>query len=270
MRRMTAAWSLVFLACLGCVTNGHQQFYTDLLKGKAPSETSHLIFHVGNPEVYSSSDPETDGLAMFENGFELIGYSNFNGAMSSANDPAAQARLVRAAVVLVHGKFSHSVTGSMPYTVFTPGKTVTTTSQGTVYGTGGSATYSGSTSTYVPGTTSTHQRSYQIDRYDQSASFWVKTKPPRLGILPRELTPEERNLYQRNRGLVVRGVMKESPAFFADFLRGDVILRIGDDDVYDRSTYFSALDKYQGREVVITYLRAGREENKTLRMGVGN
>lgn len=270
MRRTTAAWSLVFLALQGCVANGHQQFYTDLLKGRTAAETSHLIFHAGDPEVYSSSDPQNDGLAMFENGFELIGYSSFNGPMDTANDPKAHGRFVRAAVVLVHGQFSHSVTGSMPYTVYTPGKTITTTGQGTVYGSGGSASYSGSTSTYVPGTSTTYQRPYQIDRYEQSASFWVRTKPPRLGVLPRDLTPEERSLYQRNRGVVARGIVKGSPAFLADLLRGDVIIRIGEDDVSDGPTFYATLDKYEGREVRITYLRAGREETKTLRIGAGN
>ncbi len=255
------------LLLAACAANGHHQFYTNLLTGQSIESFPNLVPYMGNPEVYRSDDPPNDGLAMLENGFELIGYSHFDGPL---NDPVPQARLVHAAVVLVYGKFSHSIAGTIPYTVTTPGTYITSTSEGSIYGTDGLSTYSGTTSTYVPGTSSRYETTYQIDRYEQSASFWVKTRPDRLGIVTRDLNPAERQRYQRNRGVLARAIIKNSPAFLADLLRGDVIVRIGDDDVIDVSSYRQLLGRYQGREVSITYRRAGTEVTKTVKLNSAN
>jgi hypothetical protein len=256
--------ALLGVLVLRCA-NGYQQFYTDLMRGQSIALSKYLIANFEQPQVFRGTDPDVDAVAMAENGYWLIGYSNFNGPISSQNDPAAQARAVHAAVVLVYGKFSHSVAGSIPYTVYTPGTVVTTNSNGSIYdSTGGSANYSGTTYTYLPGYSTTYQSPYRIDRYDQAASFWVKTKRQRLGIIQRDLTEEQRQRYQRNRGIVAFAVVKGSPAFMADILRGDVVIRIGSDDVIDAATYIPLIDKYQGQDVDVVWLRAGEQHSKII------
>lgn len=259
--------ALAFTSALlmGCA-NGFQTFYTDALKGQPITSIPTLIPYAGPPEIYRGTNPDDDALAMVENGYALVGYSSFNGPMNAQNDPGAQARKVRAAVVLVYGNYTNTITGSIPYTVYSPGRYVTSTTTGSVYGTGGSAGYTETTSTYVPGTPTTYQNQYKVDRYDQSASFWVKTTPPRLGVFPRDLTPQERNTYQRNRGVVAAAVTKGSPAFLADLLRGDVLVRIGSDDIVDAETFYKLLDKYEGQQVDLGFLRDGNERTITLRI----
>jgi hypothetical protein len=257
--------SIALLLLLGCA-NGYQQFYTDLLKGQPITSSRYLIPSYGQPEVYRGTDPDTDSVAMLENGYSLIGYSSFNGAVSPQNNPTAQAKTVHAAVVLVYGRFSNTVTGSIPYTVYTPGKVVTTTSNGSIYDPSGVTNYSGTSTTYLPGSSTTYQNEYRVDRYDQSASFWVRSKPSRLGIIQRDLTPDERQRYQRNRGAVAIAIIKSSPAFMADLLRGDVLLRLGDDDVIDAASYTHLLDKYEGRDTEIVFLRNGEQHTKVVHL----
>jgi len=148
--------SVAALFLLHCA-NAYQQFYTDLLKGQPISSFKYLVPNDGQPQIYRGSEPESDAIAMLENGYVLVGYSSFNGPINAQNDAASQARTVHAAVALVYGKFSHTVTGSIPYTVYTPGQIVTTNSNGTIYDPSGVATYTGTSSTYLPGTSTTYQ-----------------------------------------------------------------------------------------------------------------
>lgn len=265
MRRRYLARLLAVLLLVGCA-NGYQQFYTDLLKGQPISASRYLIQSYGQPEVYRGTNPDTDNVAMLENGYSLIGYSSFNGAVSPQNNPTAQAKTVHAAVVLVYGRFTNTVTGSIPYTVYTPGKVVTTTSNGVIYDPSGVTNYSGTSYTHLPGSSTTYQNEYHVDRYDQSASFWVWSKPSRLGIIQRDLTPDERQRYQRNRGVVALAIVKSSPAFMADLLRGDVLLRLGDDDVIDVASYMRLLDKYEGSDTQIVFLRNGEQHSKVVHL----
>jgi hypothetical protein len=264
-RTAAALLGVLALPLLSC-SNAYQEYYTDLLKGKPVSSVSHLIPNNGLVELYRGTTPDEDNAAMFENGYVLIGYSSFNGPLNSQNDPLAVARKVRAHVVVVYGTYTNTVAGSIPYTVRSPGTYVTTNSTGTIYGTAGSATYTGTTQTYVPGTSTTHQIPYSIDRYDQTASFWVKAKPPRFGVAWRELTPDERARLQRNRGVVVMAVVKGSAAFMADIMRGDILIRFGPDDVIDGQSAYGLLDKYEGQDVEVTLWRSDTEIRKVLRI----
>jgi C-terminal processing protease CtpA/Prc len=116
----------------------------------------------------------------------------------------------------------------------------------------------------LPGTSITYQSEYHFDRFDQAASFWVKKKPPRLGIVFRDLTQEEKQRNQRNRGAVVFAIVKGSPAFLADVLRGDLVTALGNDDVIDQSSYTQLLDKYSDQDVELHFFRNGRQYSKLL------
>lgn len=250
---------MLLVGAAGCVS-GFKQFYVDQL---GPNR-SRAEVHAGEPEVYSGRDPEQDFVAMVESGYILTGYSSFNGPSANLAQAKAQARSVRAAVVLVYSKYTNTVSGVTPLVINNPDQTVTTQSQGTVYGSGGSASYTGTSTTTVPGGYSVYNIPYSVARFDQMATFWVRGKPPVLGVYVRDLTPEERAQLQRNRGVVVTAVIKQSPAFKADVLHNDVLLRIGSDDIDDVSGFMAVVPRYAGEEVDLVFLRSG--ESRTVRV----
>src|SRR4029453_6131650 len=138
--------SVVFTSC----ANPYRKFYHHRQISREASTS--IIPSTTEPEVYSGRDLDKDWVAMTENGFALLGYSNFNGPVQSFEKAKEQGRDVKAAVVLVYSKYSHTVTGAIPYTIQNPSQKVVTNSSGNVYGTdGGTASYSGTSTATVPG-----------------------------------------------------------------------------------------------------------------------
>jgi hypothetical protein len=253
--------SVVFTSC----ANPYRKFYHHRQISREASTS--IIPSTTEPEVYSGRDLDKDWVAMTENGFALLGYSNFNGPVQSFEKAKEQGRDVKAAVVLVYSKYSHTVTGAIPYTIQNPSQKVVTNSSGNVYGTdGGTASYSGTSTATVPGGYTTHSIPYSIRRFDQFASYWVRIKPPRLGMAFRELRSDEHAVIGRNHGLYVTAVMKGSPAFKADFFRGDIIIAIGDREIVDPASFYKAVEEYTGQEVTIVFIRNSKEQSAKVRL----
>ena len=256
--------SLVLTAGLilsGCATNPYSKFYVSALNGQPVSATRGLIPHAGESQVYPGRDLEEDWAAMTERGFALVGYSSFNAAAQSPSRVKAQGKSLQAEVVLLYSRYTNTVSGTIPYVVQGPPQQVTTEQSGTAYGSGGWALYSGMSTTTVPGRTSVSNIPYSVNRYDHFASYWVRTEPPRLGLSVRDLTPQERVAIQKNIGVYTRAVIKGSPAFGADLLRGDILTGLGDAKITDTRAFQEAIDRYAGQEVMITFLRFGQQRS---------
>jgi hypothetical protein len=250
--------SILALA-LGCVS-GFKQFYVDQL---GPNK-GQVVISSGVPEVYSGRDPQQDSLTMVERGFVLAGTSNFNGPAASLEQARAQGQAVHAAVVMLYSRFTNTVTGTIYGTVPNPDQVVTTRQQGTVYGPGGTASYSGTSTTTIPGGYSVYTIPYTTARYDQMALFWMRAKPPIFGVFTRDLTSEERTKFLQKRGVIVTAVIQQSPAFEAAILHDDLLLTIGSDDLADAATFVSVVQKHAGQEVDVEFLRSG--ERHTVRV----
>lgn len=258
--------SSLFFVLLSACANPYSQFYTDQLGGRSVREVPMLIPHEGDPQLFSTSDQERDGRALLENGFVLIGYSNFNAGPIDSSQAIGQAKKVGAAVVMVQSQYTNTVTGTIPYTVQNPSQTATTYHSGSVYGSGGYAGYSGTSTTTVPGGYTTHQIPYSVNRFDYGATFWAKSKPLVLGVHVNDLNDDLRKEIESNRGVVVNVVVKGSPAFNADIMRGDIITRINEDVVSDVQTFGTTVGRYAGREVVLRTYRVGKQRDVRLRL----
>jgi predicted metalloprotease with PDZ domain len=138
----------------------------------------------------------------------------------------------------------------MPLLQYNPGQTSTTSSSGTVnanaWGSGGYAygtgNYYGTSTTTTPGTFSTQVIQTTVQRYQYQTGFFRKSKgPPISGVIPLPLPPEMREKLQRNTGVVVWVVRYDSPAFKANILEGDVILKIGGEDVISLADYIQKM-----------------------------
>ena len=114
-----------------------------------------------------------------------------------------------------------------------------------------------------------------------AASFWVKTKIILAGVAMNFIAailiftilafsgmpnlPLIENQYARTQGqTVVRDetvaavIDENTPAERAGLLRGDVLVRIGDDDVVDGDGLFDITQKYAGQTVPVTFERGGQ------------
>jgi membrane-associated protease RseP (regulator of RpoE activity) len=187
----------------------------------------------------------------------------------------ARAKELQAAAVVLYGSNPQSVTQQVPVLdlsgiadVLNPPKTTTTTS-GTIYGSGGSVGYNQTSTTTAPPTRKqprTVEESYV--RYDQLAMFWAKAKPRRLGVDLRDLDDDDRMRLGGNRGMRVDAVVKGSPAFLGDMLRGDIVTAIDDVPIRQESDVTAFLAQHSGKEVSVHVVR--RDEKMTLRVRLGD
>ena len=215
-QRLFATLALSVLIA-GCATP-HEQFYRQYID---PTKAAGLVTLTpgDQPQVFASNDLMRDVKVARARGFVPIGESSFVGGMASQASVLRQATNVGAVMVLVNASFKDTQQITTP--LFLPNDSTTYTS-GSVYGTRGSASFSGTSTTQstvvVPVTTTQ-------DRYQQTAVFFAKAaRPPRVGISPMDLTPELRAQLQRNTGVLVDFVYDGSPAFVANLMAGDVMI----------------------------------------------
>ena len=257
----------LIIVLLGSCANPYTQFYTDLLYGKSPTEIQTIVVTKESPRIYRGSDNrKQDGRALRENGYLLIGYSAYNGTTSNTDQLKAHAQKVGAAVVITYTSYTDTISGTMPYTVKNPPQTSTTSHSGGIYGSGGYATYSGSSTTTSSGDTTTYNIPYSARRYDFVATYWVKYKPLPFGASFTDLTPEVRSQLERNRGAIIDVVVKNSPAFDADFLPGDIIIAVDNVEIRDSQALVNILISKAGWTVHIRFIRRGKERSVKVRL----
>jgi hypothetical protein len=212
-------WALAgALLLAGCAENPHAEFYTNRLGSEGYAAFPTLIPHHGEPEIRRGNDPQKDSLAMREDGYEMVGFSVFEGPSSSNEMASIQARKVNAAVALIYSKYNRTQTGAMPLTQ--PNMTTAQTN-GSVTGYGGPMFFNSATT--VNGTTTT-MIPYSVDRYEQASTYWVKAKSGGLCIFPEDLTLEQRQQVGTNNAIAIAAVRKGSAAYRADIMTGDILL----------------------------------------------
>lgn len=93
---------------------------------------------------------------------------------------------------------------------------------------------------------------------------WVKLKPPIFGVHTLELTPELRQKIGSNKGVIVSAVIRNSPAWSADILNGDIITRIGDIEIIDVKTCSKVITDYAGKKVTVEFFRNAQKLTKEI------
>lgn len=239
----------VIFTLSGCA-NYYTTYYRGL-SGDQVAKNSNFIMK-DKPTITFGNDPKTDAQQMLENGYVLIGYSSFiapNNRHSGTSALRGQAESVHASRVLLYTHPYDEMHKNVPF--FTPSY-----SSGTVVDNyGNSATYSGSSSTmsFVP---------VIIYRNSFLAAFWVKEKSLILGVHTRNLTEDEHREIDSNSGVKVLAVMKKSPAFYANIFKGDIILKINSEDVFDTVDLNRKLHDHAGDQIALSLLRNGKPLGK--------
>jgi serine protease Do len=226
---------IIFLALLvqSCAQSGYKKFYTPYVDAQTLLDVE-LLQEGEEVKIYGSDNFERDTLVLQSKNYIPVGYSSFNGGYEDTKKAGAQAKLVGATVVLVTSKYTNTQTTTS--TLLLPDNKTTyhsgTANANTTYSSNGSyigssnsnGTYNGTSTTYgtkaVPITT--NQR-----RYDQGAVYFIKSnKKYKFGVLLFDLTPEQRNLLERNTGVQVKVVIEDSPAFYSNILAGDFLTAV--------------------------------------------
>ncbi|HET9836010.1 MAG TPA: PDZ domain-containing protein, partial [Rhodanobacteraceae bacterium] len=98
------------------------------------------------------------------------------------------------------------------------------------------------------------------------ALYFVKQKFT-LGAFFRDLTDEERQELQTNRGVYVTLVVDGTPAFENDILPGDVLLDVNGQALAGQEMVSQVLSNLRGQRVTFTIKRGGQKIQKTLILG---
>lgn len=254
----------LFLTFAGC-SNPYSKFYTDFTGGKNVLDDPTFIIPTDNPKLIAGANIESDHKRMLEDNYWQLGQSSFNGASVSQDLAIQHAQKIHAETVIVYNRYSHTLSGSMPMTV-PDTQTSTSYHSGNIYGSaGGFANYSGSSYTTTSGSRTTYVP-YNIEKYDYFASFWIKCKPARLGILFDDLTDELRSKVGSNKGVYIFAVVKDSPAFNSDLVSGDVIRRVNGMEVIDKNHLGNWLNETHPSVIEFEIFRNGENISKKVHL----
>ena len=213
------------------------------------------------PNLILSSNLDRDVQSYREHNYVVIGESAFNGLQESPKNAVKQAKEVRATHVLVSSAYTNTES-RLDYDYQDVYRTVFVNRVRTING----KTVNVSEAVTIRDTvTVPYMRQY--DNFDQWAVYMVKSlQRHKLGILMRDLSPQDRENYKRNTGAVIDVVLSNSPAFLADIVQGDVLLAINGHKIYnsaDAAAKIQALD-VDGTKVVLSMLKNGQEKEITL------
>jgi serine protease Do len=247
--------SLVVLSLnTGCF-NPYTKYYQDRSN---PSIQLNRGGDLKNPVAVLGRDPTEDYLDMLEEGFTFLGFSSFNGPKADSSMALQHARGIGAQKVVLYGVFRETVQGAVSFPSPALAPSSTTSYSGTITTETGTTIVSGTASTQPHFSTQLISVPYSVNRYEQTATFWAKARDPVFGIFYRDLSREERASLGRNGGVVVIAVIKRSPAFFANVLRGDVITVMDSVEIID-TEHMNGLD-LAGKRIDVQLLR-GHEQH---------
>lgn len=258
--------ALLLTAC----ASGYSQFYRPW-----PGATPDLVASLrvappsGQPLVERVEQIGQDSTELLDayarRGYAPIGTSLFNSGNTESEDRAIeQGRRIGAdLVVIMSPRHTGSTTATIPMTIPTS-STSYSTGTATAYGAAGTVRVYG-TGTTTTLSTSTTMIPITISRTDYGAGYFVKRKWSFGGIW-RDLNDSERQELQSNKGLYLKVVVDNSPAYNADILPGDIVLAIDGEPVSSQEAFSAQVSARSGRNVLISLYRRGSRLEKSVKL----
>ena len=115
----------------------------------------------------------------------------------------------------------------------------------------------------------TDDNPYTVEHYDQTGLFFQPLARTGLGVRMQLLNAEQKQLAQTNEGVLIIAIRRESPAFKAELLPGDIVLTVGEIPIYDNDSLLGAIEKSKGREVAILLRRQRTKVTKKVLIPAG-
>ncbi len=214
----------------------------------------------GEPNLIRSNDLDRDVRLYREHNFVVVGESSFNGFQESPNNAVKKAREVGATHVIVSSEYTDTQS-QLDYDYQDYYRTYYVNRIRTVNGervvTREEVTVRDTVS--VP-----YLRYY--DNYDQWAVYLVKSnRIPKLGLVMRDISTDERSLFGRNTGAFVDVVLSNSPAFLADIVAMDVLVAVNGIKVTNTAHAEEMIENLElsGKAIVLTILKDGKQKDIT-------
>ena len=217
---------------MGTLKNWYESSYKSQNSGDLKS-----LQAVPDTKMYVSNHKEDDDISMLENGYDMIGSSGFTAGEVPPEQALAHAKAIQADTVLVYSKYGSAKTSSgkmhMIREAAKLGKELTE-----------------------------KDLNEEPTNYKYYASYWAKLPTPLLGVHVIKLAKkesEENDKVVEYDGLKVLAVIKDSPAANAGLKRGDVLLKLANNELNKPEELSNMVRQYQGKDVALEYERNGEK-----------
>ena len=239
----------------GCHTNPYKEYFIPELTPETDEKYLVYLREGEKPVLERTDDLENAIYGALASEYVCVGRAGFIGALREIGLIAEQARDIRATHVIYNITYADTRSGVSAIPV--PDYKVTNTSGSVSAPYGHFANYQDSTTTKG---TKNIPYTYHIARYDQSAYFFVKSlERARFGVWTKDLTNEERERIGQNNGARITLVMYDRPAFNANVLKNDILLKINDIDIRDSRHADDIMQNYPGRKITFTVFRKNKK-----------
>ena len=252
--------ALLAFSFTSCVTTGFNDFYQPWHEPQYFPEDSYLGVDE-NPQIIQASDLNTMFREVSSNWYWCIGYSGFN---SSNLEPS---EINKALLNLCKEKRAKIAIYSKVYTDTRNGAYSVPHTDYHYY-----RTRRGEIRSYA--TTSYTTEYYSVRRYDFSSYLFVSIPDTYKAMyLPgfslADLTQQDRERYKQNTGCFIDIVYKNTPAYYANLLHGDIITRINGTPVYSVADFMELKKSASvGDSWIVTFIRDGVEKQVSLIVGL--
>lgn len=184
------------------------------------------------PHIYLGKSKEDDYQSMLENGFDLLGYSNFEAGDVPVSQLTEQAQKVKAETVLVYTERTAQTPSSIKLQQMKEQQRIAANPELAKMG--------------KPMFT-------EQANYAYFAAYWAKLQTPIIGMHVKGHRPDE-----TSKGLSVQAVINDSPAQLAGLQINDVVLSIGEIAIVTPEALVKASQRYAGQLVELAYERDGK------------
>lgn len=190
------------------------------------------------PQLMSGQQRDSDNIRMLEDGYDLMGFSQFEAGDISPDLAVAHGRAILADRILVYVKKGGKAS---------PGARMEVIKEAV-----------------KKGQSLTEKDMAEIPvNYRYYASFWAKLPPPVLGIHVIKLVPKtdrqaaDLETLQAAEGVRIIAVIHQSAAEKAGLIRGDQLLTIQKEKVVDAAGLSSLVRRWRGQAVDVEIVRNG-------------
>jgi len=244
-KKMTGSLMLLSLLGLGAVLLVPKVYAYDALRAnsnlfeeKYVEQNNHQLKSLKTfteTTLELGENQEADTTRMLENGYDLMGTSEFVSSKIPAELARVYGKKIKADYVLVYDKPTSFTTNMVNL----------------------DGTESGNKMAKEA-----NDENVRNEKTVHYASYWAKVPMPLLGVHVIKLVKASANPSEEGTtlpGLKVIAVIKESPAAKAKIATGDTLLKIGDVTLENADDLFAAVKRYQGQAVDVMF-RHGDED----------
>lgn len=246
-RRMTGSLMLLSLLGLGAVLLAPKANAYDVVKANSnlfeekyvEQNDHHLKSLKASPDttLEISENQEADTTRMLENGYDMMGTSEFVSGKIPAELARVYGKKIKADSVLVIDKPTSLTTNMVSLDGTEEGKKMIQEA---------------------------NEENAKNEKTIHYASYWAKLPMPLFGVhviklVKASANPSEEGVAQP--GLKIIAVIKDSPAAKASITTGDTLLKIGDVTLEVADDLFAAVKRYQGQAVEVVFRHGDVDED---------